>query len=70
VQLQGQAAPWNLVAHEVATGLRGGYHVVATDINKDGRVDLLAVSTGAKIDLVWYENPAGRRTSWPRAFPR
>ena len=52
VQLQGQAAPWNLVAHEVATGLRGGYHVVATDINKDGRVDLLAVSTGAKIDLV------------------
>lgn len=69
VQLQGQAAPWNLVAHEVATGLRGGYHVVATDINKDGRVDLLAVSTGAKIDLVWYENPSWTPHVMASGFP-
>jgi len=58
VQLRGQAAPWNLVPHEIATGLRGGYHVTAADINKDGRVDLLAVATGAKVDLTWYENPS------------
>jgi len=58
VHLQGQAAPWNLVAHEIATGLRGGYHVTAADFNKDGKVDLLAVATGAKVDLVWYENPS------------
>jgi hypothetical protein len=51
------APPWTLVEHTVATGLRGGYHVTAADVNKDGRTDLLAVATGAKVDLVWYENP-------------
>ena len=50
-------APWNLVEHTVATGLRGGYHLTATDLNKDGKVDLLAVATGQKVDLVWFENP-------------
>jgi hypothetical protein len=50
--------PWNFVEHTVATGLRGGYHLTATDINKDGKVDLLAVATGAKVDLVWFENPS------------
>ena len=52
------AAPWNFVEHTVATGLRGAYQVVATDINKDGKVDLLAVATGPKVDLVWFENPS------------
>jgi hypothetical protein len=52
------AAPWNFVEHTVATGLRGGYQVVASDINKDGKTDLLAVATGPKIDLVWFENPS------------
>jgi hypothetical protein len=57
---QGQtSSPWNFVEHTVATGLRGGYHVTAADLNKDGRVDLLAVATGAKVDLVWFENPLG-----------
>ena len=51
------APPWNFVEHTVATGLRGGYHLAATDINNDGKVDLLAVATGAKVDLVWFENP-------------
>src|SRR5688572_17053775 len=51
------AAPWNFVEHTVATGLKGGYHVTAADFNKDGRVDLLAVATGPKVDLVWFENP-------------
>ena len=45
---RGQSAPWQLVEHEVATGLRGGYHVTAADINNDKRVDLLAVATGAE----------------------
>ena len=52
------APPWNFVEHTVATGLRGGYHLAATDINNDGKVDLLAVATGAKVDLVWFENPS------------
>lgn len=55
---QGPTPPWNLVEHTVATGLRGGYQVVAADINNDRRTDLLAVATGAKVDLVWFENPS------------
>jgi hypothetical protein len=52
------SSPWNFVEHTVATGLKGGYHVTAADFNKDGRVDLLAVATGPKVDLVWFENPS------------
>jgi len=60
-QVKGQAAtPWNLVPHEVATDLRGAYAVDAADINKDGRVDLIAVAGGTQ-QLIWFENP-----SWTR----
>ena len=59
--VSGQAAvPWNLVPHEVATDLRGAYAVEAADINKDGKVDLIAVA-GATQQIVWFENP-----SWTR----
>lgn len=58
------AAPWTLVEHVVATDLRGAYDVVAADMNRDGRVDLIAVA-GAMPDLVWFENP-GSAASWPR----
>jgi hypothetical protein len=59
--VQGQAAtPWNLVEHTVATDLRGAYAVEAADINKDGKVDLIAVA-GATQQIVWFENP-----SWTR----
>ncbi len=54
------AAPWNLVAHTVATDLRGAYAVVAADMNTDGRPDLLAVAGGTQ-NLIWFENP-----SWTR----
>ena len=60
------AAPWNLVEHTIATDLRGGYHVTAADLNKDGRVDLLAVATGPKVDLVWFENPGAKVDTWTR----
>ena len=69
VSLAQTAAPWNLVEHTVATGLRGGYQVVATDINKDGKTDLLAVATGAKVDLVWFENPAWTPHVMASGFP-
>jgi hypothetical protein len=42
--------------HVVSTGLRGGYQVVATDMNKDGKVDLIGVGS-QNPELVWYENP-------------
>jgi hypothetical protein len=44
-------------AHTVATGIRGGYQVVAVDINHDGKVDLIGLGSGAD-SLVWYENPS------------
>jgi hypothetical protein len=59
--VSGQSAlPWNLVPHEVATDLRGAYAVDAADINKDGKVDLLAVAGGTQ-QLIWFENPTWTR---------
>lgn len=48
------------VAHEIATGLRGGYQTVAADLNKDGKLDLIAVASGLP-ELVWFENPTWTR---------
>ncbi|MGH9660681.1 MAG: hypothetical protein ACRD96_19180, partial [Bryobacteraceae bacterium] len=39
--------------HILATGLQGGAQVVAADVNRDGRLDLVVVSS----ELVWFENP-------------
>ena len=39
-------------AHTVATGIRGGYQVVAADINHDGKVDLIGLGSGAD-SLMW-----------------
>ncbi len=46
--------------HTVATGLRGGYHVVAADLNHDGKPDLIALATSGN-ELAWYENPTWER---------
>ncbi len=54
------AAPPRFQAHTVATGLRGGYQVVAADLNHDGKPDLIALASGMP-DLVWYENPGWQR---------
>jgi hypothetical protein len=50
----GPPAPF--YAHVVATGLRGGYQVVATDMNNDGKVDLIGLGS-QNPELIWYENP-------------
>jgi hypothetical protein len=44
----------------VASGLRGGYQVVVTDLNKDGKPDVIAVAQGLP-ELAWYENPGWER---------
>lgn len=46
--------------HEIATGLRGGYQLVAADINRDGKPDLIALAQGLG-ELAWYENPTWER---------
>lgn len=54
------APPATFAEHTIATDLRGGYQVVATDINRDGKPDLIALASGMN-ELVWFENPGWRR---------
>ena len=46
--------------HTIATDLKGGYQVMAVDLNRDGKLDLIALASGMK-ELVWYENPGWQR---------
>ena len=46
--------------HTIATDLNGGYQVVVSDINHDGKPDLIAVASGMK-ELIWFENPGWQR---------
>jgi len=48
------------VAHEIGTGLRGGYQTVIADLNKDGKPDIIALASGIP-ELVLYENPGWQR---------
>jgi hypothetical protein len=48
------------VEHTLATDLKGGYQVVITDMNHDGKPDLIALASGMK-ELVWFENPTWTR---------
>jgi len=54
------AAPATFVEHTIANDLKGGYQVVAADLNHDGRPDLIALGSGMS-ELVWYENPGWQR---------
>ena len=47
-------------SHTIATELGGGYQVVATDVNADGRIDLVALASRLS-ELVWFENPGWAR---------
>ncbi len=46
--------------HTIATDLKGGYQLVAADLNGDGKPDLIALSS-QMTDLVWFENPGWTR---------
>ena len=48
------------IEHTIATDLKGGYQVVAVDMNHDGKLDLIALASGMT-DLVWFENPTWER---------
>jgi hypothetical protein len=50
----------NFTAHEIATGLRGGYQVVVADLNKDGKPDVIALASGLP-ELLWFENPSWQK---------
>lgn len=52
--------PVEFKEHLIASGLTGGYQVVAVDLNGDGRKDLIALASGLS-DLLWFENPSWER---------
>lgn len=47
-------------SHVITTEFKGGYQVVAADLNKDGRPDLIGLASGMN-ELVWFENPGWKR---------
>jgi hypothetical protein len=50
----------DFTASVIATDLLRGYQVVAADMNRDGRPDLIALASGMP-ELYWYENPSWKR---------
>src|SRR5437764_8288393 len=44
----------------IANDLAGGYQVITSDLNGDGKPDLIALASGMT-ELVWFENPGWQR---------
>jgi hypothetical protein len=59
------AAEPKWIEHTLATDLKGGYQVTAVDLNRDGRLDLIALASGMP-DLIWFENPGASGREWSR----
>ncbi|MDQ6677320.1 MAG: VCBS repeat-containing protein [Acidobacteriota bacterium] len=57
------------VPREIAAGLKGGYQVIAADLNGDGKPDLIAVAPGTN-ELVWFESPSWQRHVIISGVPR
>lgn len=57
--------PLSFQEHTLATDLKGGYQVVAVDLNHDGHIDLIALASGMP-ELVWFENPGPHGGDWKR----
>ncbi|MBI4904120.1 MAG: VCBS repeat-containing protein [Acidobacteria bacterium] len=59
--LPGQnTAPIRFEERTLANDLKGGYQIIAVDVNHDGKLDLVALASGMK-DLYWFENPTWER---------
>ena len=61
-QVQAQAAPpVRFAEHTIMQAIPGGYQVVAVDLNKDKKIDLLALGLSRTGELAWFENPTWER---------
>ncbi len=54
------SAPVKFQTHVIEEKIPGGYAVLATDMNKDGRPDVIGM-TSRITELAWYENPSWER---------
>ena len=52
--------PVKFQTHVIEANIPGGYAVLATDMNKDGRPDVIGMTSRIK-ELAWYENPSWKR---------
>ncbi len=50
----------NFRPHTIEADLRSGYQIVAVDIDRDGRPDVIGLSQRSEA-LYWYENPTWKR---------
>jgi aldos-2-ulose dehydratase/isomerase family protein/VCBS repeat protein len=57
---QAGAPPVRFADHAIAQQIAGGYQVIAVDLNKDKKLDVLALGTRAG-ELAWFENPSWER---------
>ena len=57
---QEAAGSYRFVTHTIATELQNGYQPIVVDLNRDGRLDVIGLSTRLP-DLAWFENPGWRR---------
>jgi FG-GAP-like repeat len=57
----GNGSAW--VTHTISTAATGTVSVFATDLDRDGDVDVLATWNGADT-VAWYENTAGNGSVW------
>lgn len=55
------APPVRFVEHRIEGQIPGGYQVLAVDLNKDGKLDLLGLGLSRAGELAWYENPTWTR---------
>lgn len=53
----------------ISTAVRFGYQMVAADLNRDGRKDLLAIDEQAS-EVAWLENPSWERHVLAKDVPR
>ena len=57
---EGGAGGASFVAHTIDGDLTSGYQPVVADLNRDGRLDVIGLSTRIG-ELAWYENPGWER---------
>ena len=55
-----RSGPVQFKAHVIESKIPGGYSLLVSDMNRDGRPDVIGLSTRMS-ELAWYENPNWER---------